>query len=164
MQARGLLRPFANALILPAIWPVARSWYAACDRGVSASERQHDPVRAPAVTFSVRLVAGADVRRELAALVGPTRAQPGCLRCELLHDVANPSAVELVEEWGARADLDRHLRSDDCRRLLAVAELAAEAPSFRIDTIAAREGIEAIAAARGQSIDLPTRPDSGTPS
>lgn len=114
--------------------------------------------------FSVRLVAGPEVRRELAALVGPIRVQPGCLRCELLLDAANPSAVELIEEWGSRTDLDRHLRSDDCRRLLAAADLAAEPPSFRIDTFATREGIEAIAAARGQSIDLTTRPDTGLPS
>ena len=121
-------------------------------------------MQVPAVMFSVRMVAGADVHRELAALVGPTRAQPGCLRCTLLRDEENPAALELVEEWASRADLDRHFRSEDCRRLLAAAELAAEAPSFRIDTVAAREGIEAIAAARGQSSDFTTRPETGLPS
>jgi quinol monooxygenase YgiN len=123
-----------------------------------------EPANGIAVVLSVRLVAGPGVRRALAALVGPTRAQPGCLRCELLLDAANPSAIELIEEWGSRADLDRHLRSDDCRRLLAAADLAAEPPSFCIDTVVSREGIEAIAAARGQSIDLITRPDTGLPS
>ena len=111
-------------------------------------------MQVPAVVFAVRLIGGPDVRRELSAVVGPTRAQPGCLRCELHLDAANPSAVELVEEWQSRADLDRHLRSDDCRRLLAAADLAAEPPSFRVDTVAGREGIEAIAAARGPSVGL----------
>ena len=105
----------------------------------------------PAVMFSLRMVAGADVHRELAALVGPTRAQPGCLRCALLRDAENPAAIELVEEWASRADLDRHFRSEDCRRLLAAAERAHAPPEFRIHTFAACAGIEAIAAARGAS-------------
>jgi quinol monooxygenase YgiN len=109
-------------------------------------------MQVPAVVFAVRLIAGEDVRRELTALIAPTRTQPGCLRCELLLDATNPSAVELVEEWQSRADLDRHLRSDDCRRLLAAVDLAAAPPYFRIDTVAGREGIEAIAAARGPSV------------
>lgn len=119
-------------------------------------------MQVPTVVFAVRLIAGPDVRRALTALVAPTRTQPGCLRCELLLDAANPAAIELVEEWQSRADLDRHLRSDDCRRLLAAADLAAAPPSFRIDTVAGREGIEAIAAARGPSVgpgDAPQPPD-----
>ena len=112
--------------------------------------------------FSVRIVArGERIRRALSALVAPSRAQPGCLRCELLQDPANPAALELVGEWSSRADLDRYLRSEDCRRLLAAAELADEAPAFRIDTFAAREGIEAIAAARGQTTDLVSRTNPG---
>jgi quinol monooxygenase YgiN len=85
--------------------------------------------------------------------VAPARAQPGCVRCELLQDPATPAALEFVAEWSDREDLDRYLRSEDCRRLLAAAELADEAPAFHIDTVVRREGIEAIAAARGQVAD-----------
>ena len=106
-------------------------------------------MQVPAVMFSVRMVAGADVHRELAALVGPTRAQPGCLRCTLLRDAENPAALALIEEWASRADLDRHFRSEDCRRLLAAAERAHAPPEFRISTLATCEEIEAIATARG---------------
>jgi quinol monooxygenase YgiN len=107
----------------------------------------------PAVTFGVRVVAGEDVRRELAALVGPTRAQPGCLRCTLLRDAENPAVFELIEEWASRTDLDRHLRSEDCRRLLAAIDRAHAPPELRIHTLAACDGIEAIAAARGGGLD-----------
>lgn len=106
----------------------------------------------PAVTFSVRIIADPDVRRELAALVGPTQVQPGCLRCTLLRDAEDPLAFELVEEWATRADLDRHLRSEDCRRLLAAIDRAHAPPELRIHTLAACDGIEAIAAARGGSV------------
>jgi quinol monooxygenase YgiN len=109
-------------------------------------------MQTPAVTFSVRGLAGPDVHRELAALVGPTRAQPGCLRCTLLRDAENPAAFELVEEWASRADLDVHFRSEDCRRLLAAVDRAHAPPVFRIHTLAACGGIEAIAAARGDGI------------
>jgi quinol monooxygenase YgiN len=112
--------------------------------------------------FSVRIVSrGERVRRAVSALVAPSRAQPGCLRCELLNDPANPATLELVAEWSGREDLDRYLRSEDCRRLLAAAELADEAPAFRIDTVARREGIEAIAAARSHRIDLASRSKRG---
>lgn len=103
----------------------------------------------PAVTLSVRGVAGPDVHRELAALVGPTQAQPGCLRCALLHDAENAAAFELVEEWTSRAELDVHFRSEDCRRLLAAIDRASEPPVVRVHTVAECDGIEAIAAARG---------------
>jgi quinol monooxygenase YgiN len=103
----------------------------------------------PAVTLSIRGVAGPDVHRELAALVGPTQAQPGCLRCALLHDAENAAAFELVEEWASRAELDNHFRSDDCRRLLAAIDRAQGPPVFRVHTLAACDGIEAIAVARG---------------
>jgi len=109
------------------------------------------PKQRPAVTFSVRLVAGPEVHRELAALVGPTRAQPGCLRCTLLCDAENPAEMELVGEWASRADLDRHLRSEDCRRLLAAIDRAHAPPEFHIYTLARCDGIEAIAAARSGS-------------
>ena len=110
-------------------------------------------MQTPAVTFSVRGVAGPEVHRELAALVGPTRAQPGCMRCALLRDAENPAAFELVEEWASRAELDFHFRSEDCRRLLAAIDRSHVPPVFRIHTLAACDGIEAVAAARGGSID-----------
>ena len=93
------------------------------------------------------------MRRELAALVGPTRAQPGCLRCTLLRNAENPAAFELIEEWATRGDLDRHLRSEDCRRLLAAIDRAHAPPELRIHTLASCDGIEAVAAARGGRVE-----------
>jgi quinol monooxygenase YgiN len=110
-------------------------------------------MQTPAVTFSVRGVAGPEVHRELAALVGPTRAQPGCMRCALLLDAENPAVFELVEEWASRAELDVHFRSEDCRRLLAAIDRSHVPPVFRIHTLATCDGIQAVAAARGGTVD-----------
>jgi quinol monooxygenase YgiN len=111
------------------------------------SEARHFP--GAAVVLTVRLVSRQpEVRRELEGLVGPVRAQPGCRRCAVMHDAEAPGAVTLVQEWETRADLDRHLRSEECRRLLALVELGDAPPELRIDSVAVREGLEAIAAAR----------------
>jgi quinol monooxygenase YgiN len=117
----------------------------------SMTEGRHDS--GTAVVLTVRLVASRDaLRRELEALVGPVRAQPGCRHCAVMRDAEAPGVVTLVEEWETRADLDRHFRSEECRRLLALVELGDAPPELYIDSVAVREGLEAIAAARGQAV------------
>lgn len=111
-------------------------------------------VAGAAVVLTVRLVASSDeLQRELEALVGPVRAQPGCRHCAVMRDADEPGAVTLVEEWETRADLDRHFRSEECRRLLALVELGDGPPEVQIDSVAVREGLEAIAAARGYAVN-----------
>jgi quinol monooxygenase YgiN len=104
------------------------------------------------VVFTVRMSAGRALWRELESLVGPVRAQPGCRHCTLMHDAEAPDVVTLTGEWETRADLDRHFRSEECRRLLALVELGDAPPELYIDSVAVREGLEAIAAARGQAV------------
>jgi quinol monooxygenase YgiN len=107
-----------------------------------------------AVVLTVRLVASSEeLQRELEALVGPVRAQPGCRHCAVMHDAEAPGVVTLTEEWETREDLDRHFRSEECRRLLALVELGDGPPELHIDSVSVREGLEAIAAARGRALD-----------
>ena len=104
---------------------------------------------APAVVVSVRITASEDdVGRQLAALVDPVAAQPGCRRCQLLRDATHPEQVTILEEWETRSDMERHFRSQEFWRLLLAAELSAEPPEFRIDTLASSEGLEAVARSR----------------
>jgi quinol monooxygenase YgiN len=91
----------------------------------------------------------ADVVRTLAAHLGPTRVQPGCLRCDLYRDVEDQGAITLVEEWESQADLDLRLRSEDYRTVLAAIELAHEPPVIHFDTVIRRAGLEIVASARG---------------
>ena len=103
----------------------------------------------PAVIVSVRITAvEEDVRRQIAALVDPVAAQPGCRRCVLLVDAARPELLTIVEEWRTRPDMERHFRSQEFWQLLLAAEMSAERPEFSIDTLACREGLEAIARSR----------------
>ena len=90
----------------------------------------------------------AEVLRALAAQLGPTRVQPGCLRCDLYRDFENQGAITLVEEWESQTDLDLRLNSEEYRTVLAAMELAHEQPVIHFDTVTRRGGLEVVVAAR----------------
>lgn len=51
----------------------------------------------------------AEVRKELLALVPPTRSEAGCLNYDLHVSADDPSQLLLYENWTSKGDLDRHL-------------------------------------------------------
>ena len=86
-------------------------------------------------------------------MLGPTAVAAGCIRCRLYQDASNENAFEWVEEWNTRENLDRHIRSDDYRRILEALELADQPPLVRFDTISGSEGMELIAEVRTRRIE-----------
>jgi quinol monooxygenase YgiN len=90
----------------------------------------------------------AGVVRALAAQLGPTRVQPGCLKCDLYQDVENPEVITLVEEWESQADLSHRLGSEDYRVVVAAINLSQEQPVIHFDTVIRRGGLEVVVAAR----------------
>ena len=105
------------------------------------------------VITSVRINAPLGKRDEivktLGSLLGPTRVLPGCLSCNIYQDLENPNMLTLIEEWESRASLDRHVRSDEFRRILAAIDLASEPPEIRFCSVASTSGIELIEEIRG---------------
>ena len=91
----------------------------------------------------------ADVIRVLDSIIGPTMAQPGCLFCRLYSNVNNDDDLFLLEKWDSRETLEKHIRSDDFRRILAVMEMANEKPEMSFDTISKKEGLELVEIIRG---------------
>ena len=91
----------------------------------------------------------AEVVRILAAQLGATRLQPGCLRCNLYQDIENRQTITFVEEWESQAELDLRLHSEGYRSVLAAIELAQKQPIIRFDTVTRRGGLEIVASARG---------------
>jgi len=85
-----------------------------------------------------------EVTQALRSLVGPVRAEPGCCATSLLRDLDDPGAVTFVEEWRSREDLQRHLGSPAFRKILAVMELAARAPTVEIDEVSSRRGFDLV--------------------
>jgi quinol monooxygenase YgiN len=57
----------------------------------------------------------------LAALVEPTRSEPGCVAYELYASAADPATFITIETWRSSADLDAHMQTPHIQQALAVA-------------------------------------------
>lgn len=91
-----------------------------------------------------------EILQTLRSVLGPTQVQPGCISCRVYaHDVENENALILLEEWKTQEDLERHLGSDDYRRILAAMDLASTAPEITFNTVSHTQGMEVIHAVRG---------------
>ena len=81
---------------------------------------------AETVTVTARLRARpgreARLREELAQLLGPTRAEPGCIAYDLLQDCDDAGSYLFYEVWESRADLDAHLQQPHLKDFLGKSE------------------------------------------
>jgi quinol monooxygenase YgiN len=50
------------------------------------------------------------VRQELAALIGPTRSEPGCISYILHESAEDQTSFMFYEHWADKKDLDEHLK------------------------------------------------------
>jgi len=101
----------------------------------------------------VRIVLPGDRLSEAIAILAPmaerTKAERGCLGCQLHRDVMEENSLILEEVWANEKDLERHLRSSDYRQLLLIMELAQSPPEVSFDTVSSSTGFETIQKARG---------------
>ena len=104
------------------------------------------------IQASLRIVAPPERRdeivRTLRSLLEPTEVKRGCLGCRFYQEVSDKNALTYVEEWKTQEDLERHLRSEHYRKLLALIDLSATAPEVRFHTISETSGIEYLATVR----------------
>lgn len=86
----------------------------------------------PIVHVVARLTAapgmGEQLRRVLLALVPPTRAEPGCLRYDLLQSESDPEAFVFLEQWASAGDLDAHLKTPHFQQAAQALEGKVTAP------------------------------------
>ncbi|MBP1648754.1 MAG: Antibiotic biosynthesis monooxygenase [Bacteroidetes bacterium] len=83
------------------------------------------------------------VRGFLTGLLEPTRVQRGCLSCTLAIE-SDPDAFLYMECWESKADLLRHLRSDEYAKILAMMELSTRKPDVSVYDVANEQGLELI--------------------
>jgi quinol monooxygenase YgiN len=104
------------------------------------------------VVATLRVIVPRSKRQEilqaLRAVLATTEVQSECERCHLYRDAQDDRAFLLVQEWTTQSALDRYLRSDLYRTILAVLETASEPPEIRFDTLAQRAGVEVVEIAR----------------
>ena len=81
----------------------------------------NDPVT---VVVRIRAKEGceAEVKRELLALLAPTRAERGCLNYDMHEMPDEPTLFLFHETWASDADLDRHLMEPHVQSWIAKAE------------------------------------------
>lgn len=104
------------------------------------------------VVATLRVVIPRSKRQEilqaLRSVLATTEVQSECERCRLYRDAQDDRAFLLEQEWTTQGALDRYLRSDLYRTILAVLESASEPPEIRFDTVAQRGGVEVVEIAR----------------
>jgi len=75
------------------------------------------------------------LRPILVGLVEPIRNDPGCIRCSLVANAADPAELTFIEEWHSQQALDRHLAEDFVKAAVAEAEPLLAGPlDFRVHT------------------------------
>ena len=66
-----------------------------------------------------------------------TRKEAGCVRYELLANIANPAEFTFVEEWADQAAIDAHMATPHLKGLVANTQaLLAEPLDVRLYTLA----------------------------
>ena len=82
------------------------------------------------VHATVRMVIPANERGEvleiLRSIAERTRLEQGCIGCDVYQAAEEDLAILVEELWKSEEDLERHLRSEEYRKLLLVVEMALE--------------------------------------
>ena len=84
------------------------------------------------------------VLKTIHAIIGPTAVQKGCLHCGLYSNSQNDDELILLEKWKSQQDLEKHVRSDDFRKILTVMEAAKKKPEINFITIGSKAGLELV--------------------
>ncbi len=88
--------------------------------------------------------------RVMLPILGPTRVESGCIGCDLYQGAEDNMRLVLIEQWESLADLQRHIRSDLYRQVLAWIEMSVDSPEIRFDTVTDSGGLEMVEAVRGE--------------
>ena len=83
-----------------------------------------------------------DFTESIRGMLGPTRVERGCISYCLYEDIENKNTFTLVEEWKTRDDLEKHVRTDNYRRLLELMDLLSEPYELRFSTVSQTSEME----------------------
>ncbi len=89
-----------------------------------------------------------EVLEIISSLAERSRFEPGCISCRVYQDVEIEPGIMLEQLWMSGEDLERHLRSEEFRKILLVMEMSLDPPEIRFDEISGSSGVETIEKAR----------------
>ena len=103
------------------------------------------------VKLRVKVPSGerADVIDIFDSFIGPVSVQPGCVSAKLYAEINNDDDLILLEEWDSQKNLERHIRSDDFHKFLAVMDMAKEQPEISFHTVSSTQGFELLEGLKG---------------
>ncbi len=93
-----------------------------------------------------------EVLQTLHSLIELSKNEKGCLKYEILGDIEDEHAFNLLSEWETREHLNRHLQSDRFSILLGTKSLLLEPLKIKIVTVTDTEEIEVVRSLRKKSI------------
>ena len=100
------------------------------------------------VLVTLRMIVRPEKRKDLLetmrGMLEPARVEKGCLNYRLYEDIENRNIFILLEEWETQEDLEKHIRTDNQRRMLALMDLLSEQPELRFNTVLHTVGMELI--------------------
>ena len=92
-----------------------------------------------------------NIIKTIHAMIGPTKAQSGCLHCELFGSTQNDDKLILLEKWESQETLNQHIKSEEFRKVLAAMDAAYEQPEinfYEIDSLAGMDLVEKVLGAK----------------
>ena len=105
------------------------------------------------VIASFRLFPAREKRRQLMsilrAILGPTRAQPHCISCQLYEEDNYEDSLLYLESWDSEPEFHRHARSDQYRQILEAVELSRRAPEIQFHQVSGTRGMDLLEEIRG---------------
>jgi quinol monooxygenase YgiN len=113
---------------------------------------EHSQGKTPIVHATIRMLFPPKRRGEVLEILGSLaercRFDPGCAHCRIYQDAEAEPVFMLDQLWKSSEDLERHMRSEEFRKLLLVMEMSLEPPEIRFEEIARSGGMETIEEAR----------------
>jgi len=85
-----------------------------------------------------------DLLETMRGMLEYVRVERGCLSYRLYEDVEDRNTIVLVEEWETQNDLERHIRTDNQRRILTLMDLLSEQPELQYNTVSRTIGMDFI--------------------
>jgi len=79
-----------------------------------------------------------------ATLMGPTRAEHGCLRCELYRAWQGTNTLLLEGLWKTKEDMVRHLQSDRYKSFLQLVETSTSPPIIEFFFVLQSRGLQMV--------------------
>ena len=105
------------------------------------------------IVSTLKMVVPARKREEALEILrmyqGPTCHQAGCISCQGFQELDKENNIILIEEWLSQAYLDRHLCSDNYKKILTLMEISSEPPEIKYHTIWNSAGMELLEKLRG---------------